>query len=111
MDGGTVWDVDPTNAIFQCMELVDDESDIIIDVAICGDDTVAKKDKTSRNSLFELFRSHNIHSYYHSTDSIASAKRDHPDINWRYLFLEENSITVSIDFRNETTWPYQMQGR
>ena len=36
MDGGTVWDVNLTSAVQQCMEIVDDYSDIIVDVAICG---------------------------------------------------------------------------
>jgi len=62
MDGGTVWDVDPTNAIMQCLEVVDSDEDIIIDVAICGDDTVSTKSEEPRNSLFELFRAHKIHS-------------------------------------------------
>lgn len=108
MDGGTIWDVDPISAINQCLELVDNEADIIVDVAICGDDTVVEHDKTAKNSLYELFRAHSIHSVSHSTDSIADARRAHPDVNWRHLFLEESPIVVSIDFRNETTWPYQM---
>ena len=36
MDGGTVIDVNVPSAVEQCLELVDDESKIIIDIAICG---------------------------------------------------------------------------
>lgn len=35
MDGGTVWNVDPVSAIHQCLEIVDSEEDIILDIAIC----------------------------------------------------------------------------
>ena len=36
MDGGTVWDANLTSAVNQCLEIVDDVADIILDVAICG---------------------------------------------------------------------------
>ena len=36
MDGGTVWDVNLTSAVEQCKEIVEDYSDIIVDIAICG---------------------------------------------------------------------------
>ena len=36
MDGGTVWNVNLTTAVQECMEIVDDYSDIIVDIAICG---------------------------------------------------------------------------
>jgi len=36
MDGGTVWDVNPISAVQQCLEIVDDVKDIIIDVALCS---------------------------------------------------------------------------
>ena len=35
MDGGTVWNVNLSSAIDQCMEIVDNYEDIIVDVAIC----------------------------------------------------------------------------
>ena len=111
MDGGTVWDTDPISAVKQCLEVVENEEDIIVDIAICGPSNIKTKDKTSHNSLFEFFRSYQLHSYYNSADAIAPTKRAYPNVNYRYLFLESDPLVVSIDFRNETTWPYQMKGR
>ena len=59
----------------------------------------------------EFFRGRNLHSFYTGSDLIADAVRAYPDVSWRYLFLEKDPIVVCLDFRNETTWPYQMQGR
>ena len=73
MDGGTVWNTDPISAIKQCLEVVDNEEDIIVDIAICGTDTIKKKDETSHNSLFEFFRSYQLHSYYNSANAIGPA--------------------------------------
>ena len=36
MDGGTIYDVNINSAVHQCLDLVEDESQIIIDVAICA---------------------------------------------------------------------------
>ena len=36
MDGGTAWGVDIDSAIKQCLEIVEDPSDIILDVMLCG---------------------------------------------------------------------------
>lgn len=36
MDGGTVWNANLSSAVQQCLEVVDDVADIIVDVAICG---------------------------------------------------------------------------
>ena len=40
MDGGTIWDIDILSAVSQCLNVVDSEEDIIVDVAICGDRTM-----------------------------------------------------------------------
>ena len=36
MDGGTVWNTNLVSAVDRCLEQVDDESQIIIDIALCG---------------------------------------------------------------------------
>ena len=40
MDGGTVYNINIEAAVRQCMEIVDDESKIIVDVYICGAPTL-----------------------------------------------------------------------
>ena len=51
MDGGTVWNVDPVSAILQCLEIVESEEDIIMDVAICSDNYVESEAEPSKNSF------------------------------------------------------------
>jgi predicted patatin/cPLA2 family phospholipase len=36
MDGGTVWNTNLISAVEKCMELVDDESKITLDIAVCS---------------------------------------------------------------------------
>ena len=112
MDGGTVEDVNAYSAITQCMEIVEDPADIIVDVTICSPHTGPKpEDQPSQGVQGNLQRSKNIRNYYTGTDSISQAMRAYPDVEWRYLFLEMNGAANIFDFRNVTTWPLQEEGR
>ena len=108
MDGGTVWNVDPWSAIEQCLEVVDNVEDIIVDIAICDPYELPTESELGRNSFYEFFRGRKISSFYTNADAIANAKRAYPGVDWRHLFLEEDKLSgpSELDFRNETTWPY-----
>ncbi len=90
MDGGTIYNVDVTSAIEQCREVVDDDADIIVDIAICDNYELSTKTKKNKTALFNYFRSHSIKNYYNSSNMIADAKRAHPNVQWRSLFVEKN---------------------
>lgn len=36
MDGGTVWNTNLVSAVDKCLELVDDESQIVLDIILCS---------------------------------------------------------------------------
>ena len=54
MDGGVIWSVDPLSAIKQCLEVVDSEEDIIVDIAICGDYEMRPESELGSNSYDEF---------------------------------------------------------
>ena len=56
MDGGTVWDVNVQSAIEQCLQKVEDQSDIYLDVMICdySEDTTGTE---GANSIHNWWRS------------------------------------------------------
>ena len=110
MDGGTIWDIDILSAVNQCLNVVDDEADIIVDVAICGDNVLKSEEEVSKDSISNWQRSNYITKFYRSSNAIIEQKRAHPNVQYRHLFLEQNAL-ANLDFRNQTTWPYQMQGR
>ena len=57
MDGGTVYNVNMEAAVRQCMELVDDESKITVDVYICGAPTLDQDKAYVTNSIENYYRS------------------------------------------------------
>jgi hypothetical protein len=111
MDGGTVYNTDATNGVLGCLNAGYAEEDIIMDIAICGDDTTTTKDKVSKNALFNFMRAVSLYSSATDSNSIAQTMAAYPAVNYRHLFLEQDPLVISIDFRNSTTWPLQEQGR
>lgn len=69
MDGGTVYNVDVDSAVRQCKELVEDESQIIVDIAIC----LPKKEgafATSKNAFTNYHRSKELHKKINNTNAL-----------------------------------------
>ena len=48
MDGGTVWNIDLKDAIDRCLEVVDDEEHIVLDIAITENEVIPTWDKTGK---------------------------------------------------------------
>lgn len=114
MDGGTIKGVDIESAITQCREIVDDDADIIVDIALCGGLSLPSLSKLPRGAMSAFSRKREIHHYYASSNRVADARAAHPDVQWRSLFLEKEgklSGRQELDFSNSTTWPAQEQGR
>jgi hypothetical protein len=44
-------------------------------------------------------------------NNVSGTMRAYPNVNYRYYFHEPQYGQNWIDFRNETTWEFQMQGR
>lgn len=50
IDGGTVWDVNISSAINGCLDLVDDQTKITVDILICGNSEM-KTEPTTNNTI------------------------------------------------------------
>jgi hypothetical protein len=86
MDGGTVWDVNIGSAVQQCMELVDDYSQIVIDIAVCSYDIMPKYESVSYNAWENFLAARAIKNYWQSTNNVEKEMRAYPGINYRYYF-------------------------
>ena len=71
MDGGTVYNLNMEAAVRQCMELVDDESKIIVDVYICGDPELPQTETETGHGWENYYRAHKLRKFYGDTDSLA----------------------------------------
>jgi len=87
MDGGTVWNVNLSSAIDQCMEIVDSYDDIILDVAIC-DYAAEPSSEAKKNAAKNWLEAQSIRSYYNGSDALWSQAQAFPGLQMRYYFQE-----------------------
>lgn len=108
-DGGIAWNINIDSAIKQCMDVVNDPSEIIVDVLICFDPEISKEEKTGWTALGNLLRARGIHKYTDAVNSIDEEMRAYPDVTYRHLFLNFNATggLDMLDFSNSTTWDLQ----
>ena len=110
MDGGTVYNINIEGAVRQCMDIVDDESKIIMDVLICGAPEGPEAWTEDGNGWQNYFRGREIRKYYGNTDSLAYSMTAHPDLSIRYIIKQTVGHAgglSELNFDGDFTWPMQ----
>ena len=85
MDGGTIYNINIISAVQQCLEIVDDYSKIILDVAICAKDKETGME-VQRDALANYLHAWMIKRHGEGLDAIQWQKAAFPEVNYRYLF-------------------------
>ena len=115
MDGGTVYNLNMEAAVRQCMEIVDDESKIIVDVYICGDPTLPHTETKTGYGWENYYQAHKLRKYYGNTDSLAQSMMAHPTVQMRYIVGQSKSDHLGgldeLNFDGDFTWGIQEIGR
>ena len=114
MDGGTIRNVNTLSAIEQCMQIVDDESKITIDVMVCGGDNSASETTDDHNTVGWWWRARYLDDAYSGPNIFRQDMVSHPKVNWRYAAwqIDNHFGGISeIEFDGDKTWPLQEQGR
>ena len=97
------------------MQLVDDQSKIIVDVVVCGSPPTPDSRWTPGGDALENYLfARNIHSFYSNSDNLAEERMAYPNVNFRYLFQQRAynlSGKAELEFDNANTWPLQVNGR
>lgn len=95
-DGSAIWDIDIFSAINQCLTIVDDPSDIVVDVIMTSSADLKEVSAESYNSIEMLFRYLEVASYYSSMDGILRAQFAYPDVDFRYAIAPSASLDSSL---------------
>ncbi len=80
-----MWDVNVPSAINQCLDMGYAESDIIIDVIICGY-TYAHGFDDSKSAFKNFMNAKTERDFYSNSNSIQSSLAAFPDVEKRYYF-------------------------
>merc|ERR1719246_424171 len=113
MDGGTVWNVNLKDAVDRCLEIVDDQEHVVIDVAITEHISMEKEAKTGK-SYDNFERKRAIRKYYKTMNDVAEFARSRPDVNYRHFFAPSESLGGAkdeLDSRNSADLLEPPRGR
>lgn len=114
VDGGVVINLDIGGAIERCKEMVDDESEITVDVIMCSGDTLKPVDAQDYNSLQMFWRYYQINKYQKVMHWISQGLVNFPRVNFRYVVAPKAPIDnewIPIDFSHENIEKLIQRGR
>jgi len=113
MDGGTTWNINLKDAVDRCLELVDDEAHVVLDVAITEAVHIPLWNETGCSAT-NFWRKHQIQRYYGKMNDVIEFAKARPHVNYRHFFQPAESLGHAWDemkFDNATTWTFQQTGR
>ena len=114
MDGGSVWNTNLISAVNKCMEIVgNDQSKIVMDIIILGQDRLNSTDKTS-NSLGNYLRYRDIKNFNKQAADVMEFSEAYPNITYRYFFMSSKPLTSGTDeinFAPEIIQPMIQMGK
>jgi len=114
MDGGAVWNLNLVSAVQRCREQVDDDSQIYLDIVICGSSSLPKWEKKN-NALSNFLRLQDIKSYRDGIADISEFLLAYPKINLRYYVEPTETLPGGLNLLNAdnstNTYPMQLLGR
>jgi len=115
MDGGTVWNLNLISAIDRCKEIVDDESEITIDIVVCHEGEKINTWSDGGSTMNNWLRYDQIRSAKASNQDIYDVMHAFPKINYRYYVAPTGPLASGLDIikvDNATvTGPAQDLGR
>jgi predicted acylesterase/phospholipase RssA len=107
-DGGAIYNVNLVSAIDRCLEEVEDESQIIIDIVICSHHNPIEKEDLAGNTIDNYMRAWEIQSELGSLRDIYEFMRSRPNVQYRYLINPSEDISKNNDglnFNGTYMWP------
>ena len=97
------------------MQIVDDESKIIVDVLVCtGPGTAETMTEDASNTIGWWERARKLSDGYSGSNVYKEDMVAHPKVNWRYMAYQTGAHADGVsmlEFGGDKTWPLQVQGR
>ena len=104
IDGGVLLGLDVDGAVERCREMVEHDSDIIVDILLCSGDSIRKSSQKGDKTLEMLGRFIQIHFYSTALDHLLHAFEDNPDIFFRYVIMPTKTLAsdpLPLQFNSE----------
>lgn len=96
VDGGTVWNIDIESPIRRCKEIVENESDIILDIFLVSAAHITEEpDFSGYSALDHFFRGQDIFSFYNGMNDYNSSLLNFPDVEIRHVIYPSQKLSHS----------------
>ena len=96
-DGGCIINLDVFSAVERCLDVVSDESDIIVDMIFCSGASMNPVSNPSSMVTSDVVaRAKNIKDYDHSMWYVYNAMQAYPNVNFRYMIVPSKPLAGSI---------------
>lgn len=109
MDGGTAWNTNLVTAVERCREVVDDDSQITLDIVECSPHSLDILKKPEQATIGNFRRYKDIKSWARGSDDVSEFMQAYPKVNYRHYIEPKESLVSGLDeftFANKTvTWP------
>jgi len=92
IDGGVLVNLDFGTAIKRCLDIVDSEDKIIVDVIVANTKEIEPKDTSKYKSYEMLMRYLDIASYIDINDDLIHSLVDYPNVKFRYLIKPSKNL-------------------
>ena len=105
MDGGTVYNINVEGAIRRCKEIVEDESDIIVDMVMCSYHFLDQVDVSKYTTLDHMKRGREVKLFFGGMSDYNVSVSNHPNVTFRYTVVKSkfapNKIIIYHKILNE----------
>lgn len=105
--------LDAISAVEKCLELVDDESKITMDIMLLDRFAVPEGELNDGDTLKNMLRMHQIKHYYKGLENVITTMLSHPNVNYRYILEPTGDypkLWNLLNFGPGNTWPMQQNG-
>eukprot|EP01017_Pseudomicrothorax_dubius_P022256 TRINITY_DN2400_c0_g1_i1.p1 TRINITY_DN2400_c0_g1~~TRINITY_DN2400_c0_g1_i1.p1 ORF type:complete len:350 (-),score=104.87 TRINITY_DN2400_c0_g1_i1:95-1144(-) len=104
IDGGSIMNLDIGGAVGRCREIVDDDSDIIVDVVLTGGVHWIPINTQNNHTLEMISRYRDLNAYRKSLTDLLHELQDYQRVNFRYIVYPTEklpSALLPLDFKKE----------
>jgi predicted patatin/cPLA2 family phospholipase len=102
LDGGVVWKMDVPGAIERCLEVVDNEEDIIMDIIMTAQTEIDSIESLKKfSTLGHFIRGMEIKEFHKSMKILNNTLIAHPKVTFRYVLAPSVPLTINplpLDF-------------
>ena len=104
VDGGTLINLDIAGAVQKCLEIVNDQSDIILDIVMTN--PISELETQNTSSFYAIhngWRAYQISRHFKQNEDLLRGITSFPNVNYRYIVAPEKSLSwgpVPLSFKN-----------